>query len=61
LNEEIMIYSSLLLFCSLLGGVPVVDDDGKVLGVISEYDLLVRLGRHKETQDDGRGWCTTLP
>lgn len=56
-----MIYSSLLLFCSLLGGVPVVDDDGKVLGVISEYDLLVRLGRHKETQDDGRGWCTTLP
>ena len=32
-----------------------VDDEGKVLGVISEYDLLVRLGRHKETQDDGTG------
>ena len=30
-----------------------VDDEGKVVGVISEYDLLVRLGRHKETQDDG--------
>lgn len=35
----------------LLSGIPVVDDDRKVLGVISEYDLLVRLGRHKETQD----------
>ena len=30
-----------------------VDDDGKVLGVISEYNLLVGLGRRKETQDDG--------
>ena len=32
-------------------GVPVVDDDDKVLGVISEVDLLVRLGHHR--QDDG--------
>ena len=32
---------------------PVVDDDGKVLGVISEYDLLVRLGRQKSSKDDG--------
>mmetsp|Transcript_1401 Transcript_1401/g.3262 ORF Transcript_1401/g.3262 Transcript_1401/m.3262 type:complete len:309 (+) Transcript_1401:34-960(+) len=34
-----------LLVSKRISAVPVVDDDNKVLGVISEFDLLVRLGR----------------
>ena len=37
-------------------GVPVLDDDERVVGVISEYDLMVRIGREGKKQsekDDG--------
>ena len=44
------------LVSNRISGVPVVDDDGVVVGVISEYDLLVRLGSQRaerQTMDDG--------
>ena len=39
-----------------LGSVPILAEDGKVVGIVSEFDLLKVIMEGKEVQCDGRGY-----
>lgn len=55
-NENMVIEDVLkILINKKITGLPVVDDAGKMIGVVSEYDLIKQLARKKRiTSDDFR-------
>jgi CBS domain-containing protein len=39
---------ALQIFSGLYSGMPVTDEDGKVIGVVTEYDLLAQVGKGRQ-------------
>ena len=43
------------LLSGLYSGLPVTDDEGRVVGIVTEFDLLKQIGEGEERESGGKG------